>query len=111
MSSVEIFAIVLGLCAGYLVVWTLWKPKAGPTEREAPKPAHAETTPPSKSWFEVLEVSSLATPEEIRTAYKSQMSQYHPDKVASLGKELRLLAERKAKEIDKAYRDGLSAFR
>jgi hypothetical protein len=29
MSSVEIFAIVLGLGVGYLVVWTLWKPKGG----------------------------------------------------------------------------------
>ena len=30
--------------------------------------------------------------------------EYHPDKVAHLGPELRILAERKAKEINEAYR-------
>ena len=37
------------------------------------------------------------------------MSEYHPDKVASLGKEIRELAERKSKEINAAYRDALFA--
>ncbi|OGA46370.1 MAG: hypothetical protein A3F74_09410 [Betaproteobacteria bacterium RIFCSPLOWO2_12_FULL_62_58] len=30
---------------------------------------------------------------------------YHPDRVANLGKELRDLAERKAKEITEAFRE------
>ncbi|MHC1769408.1 MAG: DnaJ family molecular chaperone [Verrucomicrobiia bacterium] len=32
------------------------------------------------------------------------MRQYHPDNVASLGPELRELAERKAKQINEAFR-------
>jgi DnaJ-domain-containing protein 1 len=31
------------------------------------------------------------------------MTEYHPDKVASLGPELRALAEKKSKEINAAY--------
>jgi DnaJ-domain-containing protein 1 len=37
------------------------------------------------------------------------MSQYHPDKVASLGRELRELAESKSKEISVAYQEALVA--
>ena len=36
-------------------------------------------------------------------------SQYHPDKVASLGPELRELAERKSREITQAYREVMRA--
>ena len=35
------------------------------------------------------------------------MGQYHPDKVAGLGVELRALAERKSKEISGAYRQAM----
>jgi DnaJ-domain-containing protein 1 len=31
------------------------------------------------------------------------MSQYHPDKVATLGPEIRALAEQRAKELNAAY--------
>lgn len=54
-------------------------------------------------WYEVLNVSPSAHANEIRRAYRNLMSQYHPDKVASLGPELRDLSERKTKEINTAY--------
>ncbi len=41
--------------------------------------------------------------DEIRRAYRERMKEYHPDKVAGLGKDLRELAERKAKEINIAF--------
>jgi DnaJ like chaperone protein len=43
--------------------------------------------------------------EEIQAAYKSLIRQYHPDKVASLGEELRNLAEQKSKAINVAYKE------
>lgn len=46
--------------------------------------------------------------DEIRRSYKTLMSQYHPDKVAELGDELKRLAERKSKEINSAYQQALS---
>jgi len=47
--------------------------------------------------------------EEIRRAYRVLMSQYHPDKVAALGDELKEVAERKSKEITLAYREAMQA--
>ena len=41
--------------------------------------------------------------EEIRAAYLKRISEYHPDKVTALGKEIREVAERKSKEINVAY--------
>lgn len=54
-------------------------------------------------WAEVLGTKSNASRDEIRKAYRQRMSEYHPDKVAQLGKELREVAERKSKEINAAY--------
>jgi DnaJ-domain-containing protein 1 len=55
------------------------------------------------SWSLVLDVSADASMEEIRAAYLKRISEYHPDKVAALGKEIREVAERKSKEINIAY--------
>jgi tetratricopeptide (TPR) repeat protein len=56
-------------------------------------------------WYEVLGVAQNASMDEVKTAYRKLMQDYHPDKVASLGKELRDLADRKAKEITEAFRE------
>lgn len=55
------------------------------------------------SWHKILGVSESASNEEIRTQYKRKIRDFHPDKVASLAKEFRDLAEFKAKEINYAY--------
>ena len=52
---------------------------------------------------QVLGVERGAGPEEIRRAYRELLAQYHPDKVAHLGPELRETAHRKTLEIRKAY--------
>ena len=56
-----------------------------------------------KSPHEILGLSPSATQEEIRAAYIDLAKQYHPDKVAHLGKELQVLAEKRFKEIQQAY--------
>ena len=53
--------------------------------------------------YALLEVSSRATPEEIKTAYKRAVARYHPDKVAHLGKEFQELAHKKLLAIQQAY--------
>jgi DnaJ-domain-containing protein 1 len=55
-------------------------------------------------YFKVLGVDNEVLSAEIKRAYKKRMSEYHPDKVANLGDELRQLAERKSKELNEAYR-------
>lgn len=40
---------------------------------------------------------------EIRAAYRREMTNYHPDKVAHLGNDLQELAKNKTQEINQAY--------
>jgi DnaJ-domain-containing protein 1 len=54
-------------------------------------------------WWNVLEVSSHASPEEIRRAYIRKIQQYHPDRVAGLAPEFVELAERRSKVFNAAY--------
>lgn len=54
-------------------------------------------------WHKILNIAPNADTPEIRHAYQTLMSQYHPDKVAALGPELTELCERKTKEINSAY--------
>ena len=109
MSLMEIATLVVGALAGYWLVSFMFKGKTAARPVE-PRPA-VETPEPPKlpSWPEVLGLEEYATLDEIRTAYKRLMSQYHPDKVASLGVELQELAERKSKDIAVAYQQALAA--
>lgn len=59
-------------------------------------------------WQEVLGVTPVASIDEIRAAYKRKMSQYHPDKVASLGEEFMEIAVNKSKEINAAYKKAMA---
>ncbi len=40
---------------------------------------------------------------DVKSAYRSAIAQYHPDKVSALGPEIREIAESKAKQINLAY--------
>ena len=73
-----------------------------------PPPSAPPGPPPSDPhWTRVLELPADASVEEIRDAYRRLISQYHPDKVASLGRELQELAEAKSKDIALAYQAAL----
>ena len=52
--------------------------------------------------YAVLEISPNATDEEVKRAYKRLALQHHPDRVASLGDDVRKAAERKFQEIGEA---------
>lgn len=68
-----------------------------------------ESEPHPKAWYDILEVKSNASPDQIRTAYRRKMALYHPDKVASLAPEFSIIAERMTKEINEAYERGTTA--
>lgn len=56
-----------------------------------------------KTPHEILDVPPGASQEEIKAAFKQLANKYHPDKVAHLGDEFKVLAEEKFKEIQEAY--------
>lgn len=119
MSGTEFLVVVFGLFIGYWIVSQFGSgsrsrpeqtrcpkdAKASPHEKHAAgwQEGQADQDEASVPWHEILNVAPDAGAEEIRRAYQSLMSQYHPDKVAALGPELRELCERKSKEINAAY--------
>lgn len=114
MSAMEILVSVIFLAIGYWIVSALMTGKSGADRNAgqssqgwAERDRSVAPQPSSIGWHEVLGVAPSATADEIRGAYKKLMSQYHPDKVAALGQELRDLAETKSKDITGAYREGM----
>jgi preprotein translocase subunit Sec63 len=99
MSGNEIMVALVFLVLGYWLVSAFFARR--------PKPQAPDPESVTQTWHGVLSVDANASVEEIRAAYQRLMSQYHPDKVASLGAELRELAERKSKEITVAYREAM----
>lgn len=52
--------------------------------------------------YKVLEIEPTATDEEVRTAYRRMAVKHHPDKVASLGEDIRKAANEKFQKINEA---------
>jgi hypothetical protein len=61
----------------------------------------------SDTWFAVLGLSSAATIEDVRNAYKTLIKQNHPDRVHGMAPVFRALAEAETKKINAAYRQAL----
>ncbi|TAL68592.1 MAG: hypothetical protein EPN82_09955 [Bacteroidetes bacterium] len=53
--------------------------------------------------YSIFGLKQNATTDEIKSAYKQKIKEYHPDRVANLGSELKQLAEQKTQEINMAY--------
>lgn len=55
--------------------------------------------------YKLLDIESSATDQEVKRAYRRQMSQHHPDKLVSKGlpPQMLELAKKKAQEIQHAY--------
>jgi DnaJ domain len=108
MTLTEAAVIAFGLFAGYWVVSKLFfRPPVVKAAPEQPTAAPAQSD--QATWHEILGVAPAATAEEIRDAYRHLVSKYHPDKVESLGQELKDLAEHKTREITAAYREAMRA--
>lgn len=121
MTPAEIVITVVGLVGGYWVVSAFLnpsKPSAQKPQGDAarPEPAAAEKpNDPSRvdatNWHQILEVSADADADAIAAAYRRKISQYHPDKVAQMGEEIRAVASAKSQQINTAYDLGMKLRR
>ena len=72
-------------------------------QEESRRDREAKKADAPRSWWEVLSVDRNATADQIKEAFRREISKYHPDRVEGLGVELRELAARKSKEVNHAY--------
>lgn len=52
--------------------------------------------------YKVLGLSSTATDDEVKVAYREMALKHHPDRVATLGEDIRKAAEKKFQDINDA---------
>jgi len=52
--------------------------------------------------YKVLEISPSATDEEVKAAYRKLAMKHHPDRVSSLGEDIRKAAEEKFRQLNEA---------
>lgn len=104
MDIVPDFAVIIGWVDDFLIAaltiymaYQVYQKRVRPGSRENPP------EPDDNDPYLVLGVSRGACADEIKAAYRRRMAEYHPDKVAHLGAELKALAEKKAKAIHSAY--------
>jgi hypothetical protein len=64
----------------------------------------------NETWFAVLGLTSAATIEDVRDAYKTLIKQNHPDRVHGMAPVFRALAEAETKRINAAYRQALACL-
>ncbi len=57
----------------------------------------------NNSAYLILKIDKSAGIEEIKSAYKRRIKEYHPDRLQNFGEEIRNLANIKTKQINLAY--------
>jgi hypothetical protein len=57
-----------------------------------------------KTYYNLLELTSAATLEDIKRNFRREIAKYHPDKVQHLGAEFQEIAASKAAELTQAYK-------
>ena len=53
--------------------------------------------------YKILEITKVATNDEVKKAYRKMVKKHHPDKVRHLGEEYQKGAEEKFRQVQKAY--------
>ena len=55
------------------------------------------------SAYKILEISPVATDDEVKKAYRQMAIKYHPDKVSTLGEDIQKAAKEKFQQLSNAY--------
>jgi DnaJ like chaperone protein len=100
MSIIRVLILIFVIAVIFRSVRTIYKVLRSPSDENLEnKSSFAGEEDP----YEILEINRDAEQSEIRKAYLSKLSQYHPDKVNHLGDDLKKLAAQKTIEIQQAY--------
>jgi preprotein translocase subunit Sec63 len=94
--------VILRLIVLVALVLAVWRVVRSLLPPASPGPARP-SGPPGWDPYAVLGIARGASVDDVTHAYRELMKQYHPDKVATLGPELRELAHEKTVEIQRAY--------
>ena len=78
------------------------KTEAEDTEEKTVEP-EKQSDPQEDDFASVLGLVDPYDMDDVKSAYRTLIAQYHPDKVSRMGDEIRDVAERKAKEINESY--------
>lgn len=113
--------ILVGLIA--VAVWDiarrnpqLWQNLGRPSPKRGPRPGPRLAPPADPAGnvlsfgrppHEVLGVPREASRDQIEEAYAQRLEDYRPDKLAGMDAELQALAERRTRELRRAYEDML----
>ncbi len=81
-----------------LIITMLWRFIRRLAAQNPPRTPRSTRDP-----YGTLGLSPDANSETIRQAYQALIQQYHPDKVSTLGVEIREVALRRTQEITQAY--------
>lgn len=87
MTAPELLSVVIFATIGFLIVSYLLRSKGDSNRDEARANVSREAPTRDKvaTWYEVLEISATATPDEIKTAYHRQIQKYHQTKFVISG--------------------------
>ena len=72
-------------------------------ERQRQHTDNATESDIKSTWHIILGVSVNASAQEIKSAYRKRISEYHPDKVSQLGERLKEVAKIESQKINAAY--------
>ena len=81
------------------------KNKKADGERTSHSDPNTQDSTAIKNPYEILEIERGSSQEDIKKAYRQLAGKYHPDKVEHLGDEFKILAEKRFKEIQRAYQE------
>jgi hypothetical protein len=86
------------------------EPSAADQASDPSQRTEANENNANDTWFAVLGLSSAATIEDVRDAYRTLIKQNHPDRVHGMAPVFRALAEAETKKINAAYRQALACL-
>jgi DnaJ-domain-containing protein 1 len=89
--------VVLFLFLGHLWDMGMFRAVLGRKPEAAAPPASSDDP------YRLLGIASDCSDEELEQAYRKRMSEYQPDRVANAAKEIRDMADQRAREINQAY--------